>query len=93
MSFASVMAASVVAKMLNDPAVFQEWRHYNQGKSHRWKNNLNGEMAEKWLILAWFFLNAPNKWACLQSNQLEDKQIESETNGVNFLLEQKTGHM
>ena len=34
MSFASAMAASVVAKMLNDPAVFREWPHYNQGKSH-----------------------------------------------------------
>ena len=34
MSFASAMAASVVAKMLNDPGVFQEWLHYNQGKSH-----------------------------------------------------------
>ena len=34
MSFASAMAASVVAKMLKDPAVFQEWQHYNQGKSH-----------------------------------------------------------
>ena len=33
-SFASAMAASVVAKMLNDPTVFQEWPHYNQGKSH-----------------------------------------------------------
>ncbi|XP_067019573.1 protein NLRC3-like isoform X2 [Acropora muricata] len=30
MSFASAMAASVVAKMLKDPAVFREWRHYNQ---------------------------------------------------------------
>ncbi|XP_044171113.1 uncharacterized protein LOC114967311 [Acropora millepora] len=28
-SFASAMAASVVAKMLNDPTVFQEWPHYN----------------------------------------------------------------
>ena len=34
MSFASAMAASVVAKMLNDPAVFREWHHCNQGKSH-----------------------------------------------------------
>ena len=34
MSFASSMAASVVAKILNDPAVFREWLHYNQGKSH-----------------------------------------------------------
>mgnify|MGYP000067247569 FL=1 len=34
MSFASAMAASVVAKMLNDPTVFQEWPHYNQNKSH-----------------------------------------------------------
>ena len=34
MSFASAMAASVVAKMLNDPAVFREWQHYNQGKCH-----------------------------------------------------------
>ena len=32
MSFASTMAASVVAKMLNDPVVFQEWPHCNQGK-------------------------------------------------------------
>ncbi|XP_044169857.1 uncharacterized protein LOC114951253 [Acropora millepora] len=30
MSFASAMAASVVAKMLNDPVVFREWPHYNQ---------------------------------------------------------------
>ncbi|XP_067018457.1 uncharacterized protein [Acropora muricata] len=33
MSFASAMAASVVAKMLKDPAVFREWRHYNQETS------------------------------------------------------------
>ncbi|XP_015758931.1 PREDICTED: uncharacterized protein LOC107338212 isoform X2 [Acropora digitifera] len=31
MSFASTMAASVVAKMLNDPTVFQKWAHYSQG--------------------------------------------------------------
>ncbi|XP_068756016.1 NLR family CARD domain-containing protein 3-like, partial [Montipora capricornis] len=30
MSFASTMAASVVAKMINDPVVFQEWPHCNQ---------------------------------------------------------------
>ena len=34
MSFASAMAASVVAKILNDPVVFQEWPHCNQGKFH-----------------------------------------------------------
>ena len=34
MSFASAMAASLVAKMLNDPVVFQEWPHYNQRKYH-----------------------------------------------------------
>ena len=34
MSFASTMAASVVAKMLNDPAVFLKWPHYRKGKSH-----------------------------------------------------------
>ena len=28
-SFASTMAASVVAKMLNDPTVFLEWPHFN----------------------------------------------------------------
>ncbi|XP_068699981.1 nucleotide-binding oligomerization domain-containing protein 2-like isoform X2 [Montipora foliosa] len=33
MSFASTMAASVVAKMLNDPVVFQEWPHCNQDAS------------------------------------------------------------
>ncbi|XP_067054266.1 guanylate-binding protein 1-like isoform X3 [Acropora muricata] len=31
MSFASTMAASMVAKMLKDPTVFREWPHYNQG--------------------------------------------------------------
>lgn len=31
-SFARGMAASVVAKMLNDPAVFLEWPRCNQGK-------------------------------------------------------------
>ncbi|XP_068671892.1 NLR family CARD domain-containing protein 3-like isoform X1 [Montipora foliosa] len=40
MSFASTMAASVVAKMLNDPVVFQEWPHCNQGTS-----NENFELA------------------------------------------------
>ena len=38
MSFASTMAASVVAKMLNDPVVFQEWPHCNQGKLHHEKS-------------------------------------------------------
>ncbi|XP_068753925.1 nucleotide-binding oligomerization domain-containing protein 2-like [Montipora capricornis] len=33
MSFASTMAASVVAKMLNHPVVFQEWPHCNQDAS------------------------------------------------------------
>ena len=33
-SFASAMAASVVAKMLNDPTVFQDWPHVIQGKSY-----------------------------------------------------------
>ncbi|XP_068756023.1 protein NLRC3-like [Montipora capricornis] len=33
MSFASTMAASVVAKMINDPVVFQEWPHCNQDAS------------------------------------------------------------
>ncbi|XP_068749816.1 uncharacterized protein [Montipora capricornis] len=32
MSFASTMAASVVAKMLNDPVVFQEWPHCSQAR-------------------------------------------------------------
>ncbi|XP_067026243.1 uncharacterized protein [Acropora muricata] len=30
LSFASTMAASMVAKMLKDPTVFREWPHYNQ---------------------------------------------------------------
>ncbi|XP_068749821.1 NLR family CARD domain-containing protein 3-like [Montipora capricornis] len=37
MSFASTMAASVVAKMLNDPFVFQEWPHCNQEMLTQWK--------------------------------------------------------
>ena len=31
--FASIMAASVVANILSDPVLFQEWPHYNQGNS------------------------------------------------------------
>ncbi|XP_068670273.1 nucleotide-binding oligomerization domain-containing protein 2-like isoform X4 [Montipora foliosa] len=34
MSFASTMAASVVAKMISDPAVFKDWPHCNQGASN-----------------------------------------------------------
>ena len=34
--FASVMAASVVAKILNDPIVFQEWPHYKGTCSTKW---------------------------------------------------------
>ncbi|XP_044167299.1 NLR family CARD domain-containing protein 3-like [Acropora millepora] len=44
MSFASTMAASVVAKMLNDPVVFQEWPHCNQGTSNE---NLEQANAQK----------------------------------------------
>ena len=29
--FASVMAASVVANILSDPVIFQDWPHYNEG--------------------------------------------------------------
>jgi len=36
-SFASTMAASVVANLLIDPVIFQEWPHYNQGKCYYWK--------------------------------------------------------
>ena len=32
-SFASIMAASLVSNMLNDPFVFKEWPHY-EGISH-----------------------------------------------------------
>ncbi|XP_068679882.1 NLR family CARD domain-containing protein 3-like isoform X2 [Montipora foliosa] len=39
MSFASTMAASVVAKMLNDPVVFQEWPHCNQEMLKQWKSD------------------------------------------------------
>ncbi|XP_068690083.1 NLR family CARD domain-containing protein 3-like isoform X2 [Montipora foliosa] len=40
MSFASTMAASIVAKMISDPAVFKEWPHCNQGA-----RNMEVEMA------------------------------------------------
>ena len=43
-------------------------------------------------FLARFFLSAPNKGARSRSNQLEDREIKNKTNGVNFMLEQKTGH-
>ncbi|XP_067018886.1 death domain-containing ATP nucleosidase-like isoform X3 [Acropora muricata] len=33
-SFASTMAASVVAKILKDPLVFREWRHCKYGERH-----------------------------------------------------------
>ena len=31
-TFASIMAASVATKILNDPVIFQGWPHYNPGK-------------------------------------------------------------
>ncbi|XP_068760971.1 NLR family CARD domain-containing protein 3-like isoform X2 [Montipora capricornis] len=53
MSFASTMAASVVAKMLNNPVVFQEWPHCNQGTSNEtlelgnaWKRKRNVSQHE-----------------------------------------------
>ena len=46
-SFASTMAASVVEKLLIDPTVFREWRHYNQGKPrHRLKKT-----GFKWTLI------------------------------------------
>ena len=32
-TFACVMAASVVANILSDPVVFEEWPHYNPGNA------------------------------------------------------------
>ncbi|XP_044185241.1 uncharacterized protein LOC114975705 [Acropora millepora] len=45
MSFASAMAASVVAKMLIDPAVFQEWPHYNQVKLSSSKSKMKSQIG------------------------------------------------
>ncbi|XP_067056266.1 protein NLRC3-like isoform X1 [Acropora muricata] len=47
MSFASTMAASVVAKMLNDPRVFLEWPHYNQGSSDKDQTLLKERVKRK----------------------------------------------
>ena len=41
-SFASIMAASVAAKILNDPVIFQGWPHYNPSKFlNYWKSKIN----------------------------------------------------
>ena len=34
MSFASTMAASLVANVLGDPVIFQDWPHYNAGECY-----------------------------------------------------------
>ncbi|XP_068679894.1 NLR family CARD domain-containing protein 3-like isoform X3 [Montipora foliosa] len=47
MSFASTMAASVVAKMLNDPVVFQEWPHCNQGTSNEKLEQANAQKTKE----------------------------------------------
>ncbi|XP_068738356.1 nucleotide-binding oligomerization domain-containing protein 2-like isoform X2 [Montipora capricornis] len=49
MSFASTMAASVVAKMLNDPVVFEEWPHCNQDAScePRMPSEVQGKLETK----------------------------------------------
>ena len=36
-SFASIMAASLVANILSDAIVFQDWPGCNQGKFYCWK--------------------------------------------------------
>ena len=46
-SFASIMAASLVSNMLNDPVVFKEWPHY-EGMSHPWSCD--------WLLIGMNFL-------------------------------------
>ena len=43
-SFASTMAASLVANILCDPYVFQGWPHCNQGQCYCWKRC--GPLAE-----------------------------------------------
>ncbi|XP_068673510.1 NLR family CARD domain-containing protein 3-like [Montipora foliosa] len=47
MSFASTMAASVVANMLNDPVVFQEWPHCNQGTSNEHFEQANARKRKR----------------------------------------------
>ena len=49
MSFASTMAASVVAKMISDPGVFKEWPHCNQGKLHYVKSGCLMQLYVKYV--------------------------------------------
>jgi len=51
-------------------------------------NLITEEIASDWMER--FILDAPNKWACSQDNQLEDR--ESEKNCVSLQLVQKAGH-
>ncbi|XP_044172459.1 uncharacterized protein LOC122956826, partial [Acropora millepora] len=52
MSFASTMAASMVAKMLKDPTVFREWPHYNRGRPNQHSLRCHGDKIIKLLIQA-----------------------------------------
>ncbi|XP_067050218.1 uncharacterized protein [Acropora muricata] len=47
MSFASAMAASVVAKMLNDPTVFLEWPHFKRGSPDKDPDIQGGRKSER----------------------------------------------
>ena len=50
--FASIMAASLVSNMLNDPVVFKEWPHY-EGISHPCSDNyiINSDKLSVQVIL------------------------------------------
>ena len=51
--FASIMAASLVSNMLNDPVVFKEWPHY-EGMSHPCCDIIN---SDKCFVQVIFFFD------------------------------------
>ena len=62
-SFASTMAASVVAKMLNDPTVFREWPHFNEGKSQLFRLLLKFYFFQNSLKFVGFYLISYLIWS------------------------------
>ena len=78
MSFASTMAASVVAKMLNNPAVFQEWPHCNQGKLHDEKSGCLMRLYVKYVTN-----NNNNNSSSISNNKNNNNNNNSNNNNNN----------
>ncbi|XP_015753074.1 PREDICTED: uncharacterized protein LOC107332842 isoform X6 [Acropora digitifera] len=91
MSFASTMAASIVASMLKDPVVFQKWSHYSQERVLMSFKGSPSEMEElrmiskaRWQEMRELRMISKARWEAMQEyTELSEARLRN-MEGVNL---------